>query len=82
MLHTLAPDLGAETAAKVVETLSRELGGQAVYLPKRSPWFDRCARDLAIKRAYNGKNMRRVCEEYNVSRTTVYRACRKSTAFS
>lgn len=72
-----APDpLGV--TARVVERVQRELGGQFVYVKVQKP--DLGFRDRQVATLYNGRNMRDVCRLFSVSRSTVYRAVKKSRA--
>lgn len=66
-----------EVSAQVMARVCSEIGGERVYLPRRSPWANRAMRDRAIAAAYNGRNIDQVCDRFGVSRATVYRAMRK-----
>ena len=62
---------------KAVEKLRSEIGGNNVYLPKRTTLLQKRARDRAIKTEFNGRNEDEISRKYKVSRSTIYRACRK-----
>lgn len=62
----------AQVAEAILRGLRRRRGGEEVYIPAE----DRSARDDAIRRAYNGRNMEEVMARYGVSRATVYRAAK------
>lgn len=52
--------------------ITKMIGGARVYLPKERA-LNTKARDEAIRRDYNGRNMAEIQRTYRVSRATVYR---------
>lgn len=62
------------TEALAVE-LTRQLGGERVYIS--SCPLDKNERDKAIRREFNGRNIRQMCEKYDLSRRSVYRIVNK-----
>lgn len=58
-------------ATEVVEGLRQQGHRGTVYIPAGG----KQARDAAIKAAFTGNNLREVCEQFNVTKSTVYRAC-------
>lgn len=69
-------DRAAQISASVVESISREIGGQRVYLSRRAPWINPKVRDDSIRHAFNGRNIDEVMQRFRVSRRTIYRAIR------
>lgn len=55
-------------AQALVRGLRRRLGGQDIYIP--AP--DRSARDAAIRREFNGRNLDELMRRYGVSRRRIY----------
>lgn len=53
----------------VVDGLRRRVGGASIYLLAPS----RKQRNIAIRKKFNGGNLKEVCVEFNVSPATVYR---------
>lgn len=58
-------------AQALVRGLRRTLGGQELYIP--AP--DKAARNDAIRREFDGTNMREVMSRHGISRTQVYAIC-------
>lgn len=73
----MAPSRAAEISARAADRLAREVGGHSVYIPRRAPWFDRAARDRAIRASFDGRNIAELCARFGVSRRTVYRLIKK-----
>jgi len=69
-------DKAIECSTIAVDQIRREVGGTNSYMPKTSPWQGRIARNLTIKKKFNGRNLDEICREYKVSRATVYRICK------
>lgn len=63
----------------IVEKIKQQIGGQLVYLP--SPKDNHESRNQKIVAAFNGRNLRQVCDQFNVSRATVYRIVKKVSRF-
>jgi Mor family transcriptional regulator len=61
-------------AQGLVDDMKARLGGKALYVP--AP--DKKTRNDNIRKRYDGSNMTTVCEEFGVSESTVYRACKKT----
>lgn len=62
-----------QIAEAIMRGMCKRYGAQEVYIP--AP--DRRARDEAIRRSYNGRNLQEVMREHGVSRATVFRVCGK-----
>jgi Mor family transcriptional regulator len=65
------------SSATAVERLRHEMGGRVVYMPRRHPWASKAQRNAAIRREFNGRNLREICVKYQLSRASVYRICRE-----
>jgi Mor family transcriptional regulator len=64
-------------AEALTRGLRRRLGGQEVYIP--AP--DKAARNAAIKREFNGRNLAEMCRKYDLSPSGVYKIVgQKSTS--
>jgi Mor family transcriptional regulator len=73
---TMHTDLVHIIVAAVMEALRTNLGGRRVYVPLVSPAkaaSEIKTRDDAIRAAFNGRNIKDVCRQFEVSRATVYR---------
>jgi len=55
--------------------IAKQLGGERVYIS--SCPLDKDERDKAIRKEFNGRNIRQMCEKYDLSRRTVYRIVNK-----
>lgn len=73
----ISQDAVTEAALTIAMAICHEFGARRVYIPRRVPWTDRHARDRAIRNRFNGRNLDQICEEFGVSRRTVYRATKK-----
>lgn len=60
-------------AQEIVQGLSAKFGGAMFYVPRP----DRQSRDERIWQMFNGTNINEVCEQFGLSRTHVYRICRR-----
>lgn len=65
-----------EIADLILVGMRRRNGGREIYVP--AP--DLKKRDAEIRASFNGQNMHEVCRAYGVSKSTVYRVCRKQNA--
>lgn len=67
-------DIVRENADSLVEMLlagmRERMGGREVYIPAS----DKADRDAQIRAMFNGRNLREVMREFQVSQRTVYRA--------
>ncbi|MCP4339785.1 MAG: hypothetical protein GY799_13060 [Desulfobulbaceae bacterium] len=72
-------DQAIKYSALAVDRLREEVGGVNVYLSKKSPWQNRRIRNTAIRKRFNGQNLREICTKHKVSRSTVYRVCNKKS---
>lgn len=74
----MKPPLSSVFAAKIVEGFRAEHGGNRVYIPSLKTKVERETavrqRNERIAAMYNGRNIRKVMSEFNVSRRTVYKA--------
>lgn len=73
-------DLSAEEADhlanRVIEARAKRLGGERIYWPARAahPTHEEMKeRDASIRRDFNGTNLQEICQQYRISKTTVYR---------
>jgi Mor family transcriptional regulator len=69
------PLMDGIVAAIMAEFRSR-MGGRRVYVPvhpPRMPEKNIQARDDAVRRAFNGRNMREVCKQFSIGRSTFYK---------
>jgi Mor family transcriptional regulator len=67
----VAADLSNDIAAAITARLQKLLGSSTVYFPgNRSP----DQRYEAIRRDFDGRNHNAVCQKYNISLRTLYRA--------
>lgn len=55
-------------ADAIVRGLQKLCGGGELYIPAPN----KSERDAAIRREFNGKNLREVCNRYGVSKTRLY----------
>lgn len=53
----------------VIDGLRRRVGGASIYVLAPS----RRTRNIAIRKMFNGSNLKEVCQKFQVSKTTVYR---------
>jgi len=67
----------AAVAMETIAAVSKEIGGQRLYLPKHQPWFSRTQRDDCIKRQFTGRNYRSIAQAFCLSERTVRRICKK-----
>jgi len=73
----LSAELAAIMAEKIAAGLSHgQLSGEKVYIPAPN----KAARDARIAWQFTGTNMADVCQQFAVSRHTVYRACQRHRA--
>lgn len=56
-------------AAAFLRGLCERMGGREVYIPSEN----RAERNAAIRNLFNGTNIDKVCQQFGVSRATVYR---------
>ena len=76
----LPQDAAEELALALVRTAAKKgHAGADYYLPSCGA-FDRATRNAEIRKEFNGTNLRAVCRKWGVSKTTVYRACRRQEA--
>ncbi len=62
--------------AAIMAEFRRRMGGRRIYVPinpPRMPEKNIQARDDAVRRAFNGRNMREVCKQFNIGRSTFYK---------
>lgn len=83
LVHALEQDLAIEPAiattlvdAMLSAAIRLGHGGTEYYLPGHPP-TDRVTRNALIRAEFNGRNLRHICRKYAVSKTTVYRICRR-----
>jgi len=69
-------DRAAAVAMETIAAVSKEIGGQRLYLPKRPPWFSKDRRDDTIKREFNGRNYRTIARAFCLSERTIRRICK------
>jgi Mor family transcriptional regulator len=67
--------IAALFADALVRGLRRRMGGRELYIPAA----DRSARDAAIRREFDGSNLKEVMARHGVSRTRVYEICGQNT---
>ena len=70
-------DTAIYVSARAIESLRNEIGGREVYLPRRHPWAGMDERNRSIRATFNGRNIANVCSRYALSRSSIYRICRK-----
>ena len=73
MSETVAMDLAQSIIRAAAE---RGHAGSDYYLPLLRN-MDRAERNAMIRTEFKGNNLREVCRKFGVSKTTVYRACRR-----
>lgn len=63
----------APIAEAIVSGLAERRGGDRLYVPtgNRSP-RDLAERDTAIRREFNGRNRKHLCEKWGLSKTRLY----------
>ena len=70
----LLANYGADAPESFTDALAseiaRQMGGCMVYIAKRP--LNRVERNAAIKREFNGRNIRQLCREYELSRASIY----------
>lgn len=70
-----------EVAAQVIQWgTDNGYSGTEHYWPCKFRALPAIDRDAAIKREFNGRNLKEVCKKFDVSHTTVYQAVRRVTA--
>ena len=71
----LSPDEAERVAVALIER-GADAGhaGVEFYWPAKVRSMPVAERNRAIREEFNGSNLRKVCEKYQVSRATVYRA--------
>ena len=71
------PEGAAEELAAALLKTAAELGhGGVDYYLSRASTLTREERNLQIRKSFNGTNLKAICREYQVSKTTVYRIVR------
>ncbi len=79
-LVQMSPEVADALAAQIVRTAAqRGHAGVEYYLPCSNA-LDRAQRNALIRTEFNGANLRTICRKYDVSKTTVYRICRRDDA--
>jgi len=73
-----ADEAKAITAEIIAWGASNGHAGVEHYWPCKVRDMDKAERDAAIRREFNGKNVKDLCIKYGVSHTTVYMAVRKN----
>lgn len=64
-----------EQAKKLIEWGAQNgQSGTEHYWPCQFQAMNRTERDAAIRKEYNGRNLKFICEKYRVTHMTVYRA--------
>lgn len=72
------PPSAAETLAKAIMCAAAESGhaGAEYYLPAMHT-LTRADRNAAIRREFNGQNLKAICRKYGLGRTSVYMIVRR-----
>ena len=79
MIEIVRQELGVnqcdadQIGASIMRGMRRYYGGHEIYIPAQ----DKSERDAAIKRDFNGRNVKEVAHAHNVCRKTVYNIAKK-----